>query len=128
MNLLLDAHAFLWFVRDDPLLSTTAKAAIVSGANRKLVSVATCWEIAIKVCTNKLTLGEPTLRFFVKQLAANHFDLLTIALHHATAVDSLPFHHRDPFDRLLVAQTLADGLAMVSRDKVFDQYGVTRIW
>jgi PIN domain nuclease of toxin-antitoxin system len=128
MNLLLDTHALLWFLWDDPLLSVTAKASIANGANRKLVSLATCWEIAIKVSTKKLSLGEPAQSFLAREIAVNHFDLLAITLDHATGVEHLPFHHRDPFDRLLIAQTLQEGFEIVSADAVFDLYGVRRVW
>lgn len=128
MNLLLDTHVLLWFLDDDPQLTPTAKALIEDPANHKLVSVATCWEIAIKVGLKKLDLGEPATTFLPRELAANHFDLLGIELSHATFVETLPPHHKDPFDRLLVAQTVIEKLPLVSADVIFDQYGVTRLW
>lgn len=103
MNLLLDTHVLLWFLNDDPQLKPTAKGVIVDPANRKLVSVATCWEIALKVGLKKLDLGEPATTFLPRELAANRFDLLGIELAHATFVEALPAHHKDPFDRMLVA-------------------------
>jgi PIN domain nuclease of toxin-antitoxin system len=128
VNLLLDAHALLWFVWDDPNLSPTAKALLEDPANRKLVSVATCWEIAIKVGLKKLDLGEPATTFLPRELATNQFQLLGIELAHATFVETLPLHHKDPFDRLLVAQALIENLPVVSADAILDQYGVTRLW
>ncbi len=128
MNLLLDTHVFLWFLDDNPQLLPNAKALIEDPANRKLVSVATCWEIAIKVGLKKLDLGEPATTFLPREIAANHFDLLEIALAHATLVESLPLHHKDPFDRLLVAQAVIEKLPLVSADAIFGQYGVTRLW
>lgn len=128
MNLLLDSHTFLWFVWDDPQLSTTAKALIQDPANQKLVSVASCWEIAIKVGLKKLDLGEPAMTFLPRELATNGFDLLGIELVHATSVESLPPHHKDPFDRLLVAQALIEKLPVVSVDAQLDAYGITRLW
>jgi PIN domain nuclease of toxin-antitoxin system len=128
VTLLLDTHAFLWFVWADPLLSTTAKSAVEDPANRKLVSVASAWEIAIKAGNGKLTLGAPATVFVPRELAKNNFDLLEITLTHATAVETLPQHHRDPFDRLLIVQTQIEGLTIVSVDTAFDAYGVTRIW
>lgn len=86
MNLLLDTHAFLWFLNDDPLLGATAKALIEDPTNRKLVSIATCWEIAIKVGLRKLNLGEPATSFLPRELATNHFDSLAIELRHVTFV------------------------------------------
>ncbi len=128
MNLLLDTHTALWFFWDDPQLSAAAKALIVDPANRKLLSVASCWEVAIKTSTGKLKLGEPARTFFPRQIANNNFDLLPVSLEHATAVETMPFHHRDPFDRLLAAQALVEGMPLVSADPGFDAYGVTRRW
>lgn len=128
MNLLLDTHALLWFLADDPGLSATAKALIQDPANRILVSVASCWEIAIKVGLKKLDLGEPATTFLPRELATNGFDLLGIELIHATSVESLPPHHKNPFDRLLVAQSLIEKLPVVSVDAQLDAYGITRLW
>ncbi|MBY0524520.1 MAG: type II toxin-antitoxin system VapC family toxin [Gemmataceae bacterium] len=128
MNLLLDTHVLLWFLDDAPQLVPTAKALIEDGANRKLVSVATCWEVAIKTGLKKLDLGEPAATFLSRELAANGFDLLRIELAHVTFVETLPPHHKDPFDRLLVAQALIELLPLVSADAILDQYGVTRLW
>src|SRR5688500_4735080 len=102
MTFLLDTHSFLWFVWNDPKLSAGARTLIVNANNHKLVSIASCWEIAIKVGTRKLNLGEPSATFIRRQLTQNNFDLLPIELSHATTVETLPMHHRDPFDRLLV--------------------------
>lgn len=128
MILLLDTHTFLWFLNDDRQLSTVAKRLIEEPTHHKLVSVATCWEIAIKVGLHKLDLGEPAATFLPRQLALNHFDLLDISLSHATYVETLPPHHKDPFDRLLIAQATLGGLSLVSADTAFDLYGVTRLW
>lgn len=127
-DILLDSHAFLWFVWDDPLLSPAARHRIEDPANRKWVSVASCWEIAIKAGLGKLRLGEPTTTFLPRELATNHFSLLRIELAHATLVETLPPHHKDPFDRLLIAQAIIEKLPLVSADAVFDEYGVTRLW
>ncbi|HEY4002320.1 MAG TPA: type II toxin-antitoxin system VapC family toxin [Candidatus Xenobia bacterium] len=128
MTLLLDTHAFLWFVWDDPQLSATAKALIEDPTNRKLLSVASCWEIAIKTGNGKLTLDAPAAVFIPRELANNGFDLLAITLAHATAVETLPQHHKDPFDRLLIVQTQIEGVSIVSVDVAFDPYGVARLW
>lgn len=128
MTVLLDTHTFLWFCQDDPALSATAKAVIEDPANRKRVSVASCWETSIKVGLGKLTLGEPAATYFPNALARTGFELLEISLIHATAVETLPPHHKDPFDRLLISQAQIEGIPIVSADVVFDGYGVTRIW
>ncbi len=128
MNLLLDTHTLLWFLNDDPSLSVAAKALIEDPVNRKLISVASCWEIAIKVGLKKLDLGEPTTTFLPRELATNGFDLLGIDLIHATSVESLPPHHKDPFDRLIIAQSMIENLPVVSMDAQLDAYGITRLW
>ncbi|HEX3870452.1 MAG TPA: type II toxin-antitoxin system VapC family toxin [Pirellulales bacterium] len=127
-SLLLDSHAMLWFFWDDPQLSTAAKALIEDADNLKLVSVASCWEIAIKVGLGKLDLGESSGTFLQRELSLNNFELLPITLIHATTVERLPMHHRDPFERLLVAQAITDGLSLVSADGFFSHYGVPRLW
>lgn len=128
MRLLLDTNAFLWWIADDARLARRARRAIANRANECLLSVASCWEIAIKASLGKLTLAAPVERFVSDQLAANGCGLLPIDLAHASRVAVLPFHHRDPFDRLLAAQALIEGLALVSADAVFRRYGVRRIW
>jgi PIN domain nuclease of toxin-antitoxin system len=124
----LDTHVLLWFLNDDEQLIASAKSLIEDPANQKFVSVASCWEIAIKVGLKKLDLGESTSTFLPRELVANKFESLRIELSHATRVESLPPHHRDPFDRLLVAQCLVERLTLVSADAVFDQYNVPRLW
>jgi PIN domain nuclease of toxin-antitoxin system len=89
VNLLLDSHTYLWFIWDDPNLSQTARSLIEAPANRKLVSLATCWEIAIKVGLKKLFLGEPATTFLPRELKTNGFGLLAIELTHATFVETL---------------------------------------
>jgi PIN domain nuclease of toxin-antitoxin system len=128
MDLLLDSHTMLWFFWDDPKLSTRAKTLIEDPGNRKLVSMATCWEIAIKAGLGKLTLGEPSQSFLTREIPRNNFELLSISMDHATSVESLPQHHKDPFDRLIVAQAIAENVAIVSSDPAFDAYPVKRLW
>ena len=128
MTLLLDTHTFLWFCQDDPALSSTAKGLIEDAANRKLVSVASCWEIAIKAGLKKLTLGEPSQTYIPAALSKTGIELFPISVTHATAVETLPFHHRDPFDRLLIAQAMLESVPIVSIDPHFDSYSITRLW
>jgi PIN domain nuclease of toxin-antitoxin system len=128
MDLLLDSHTMLWFFWDDPKLSTNAKTLIEDPDNRKLISIATCWEIAIKVGLGKLTLGEPSRSFLNREITRNNFELLPISLDHATSVEDLAQHHKDPFDRLIIAQAIAEGIPIVSSDPVFDAYSVRRLW
>jgi PIN domain nuclease of toxin-antitoxin system len=128
MDLLLDAHTALRFFWDDNQLSARAKSLIEDADNRKLVSIVNCWEIAIKVGLGKLDLGEPGRSFLPREIARNNSELLPISLKHATMVEELPHLHHDPLDRLLVAQSMIEGISLVSADAVFDLYGVSRLW
>ncbi len=128
MRLLLDAHAFLWFVGGDPRLSASARASIEDPGNTRLLSIASLWEIAIKVTTGKLTLNRPFEMIFPHQLIFNDITLLDIGIDHVTAVTTLPLHHRDPFDRLLIAQAMVEDIPIVSADSAFDAYTVSRLW
>ena len=128
MNLLLDTHTLLWFLRDDPQLSEMAKKLIEDPGNRKLVSVASCWEIAIKAGLGKLDLAEPSRTLLEREIPANNLEILSISLAHATAVESLPPHHKDPFDRLLIAQSMIEGIPIVGADLIFDLYQIDRRW
>jgi PIN domain nuclease of toxin-antitoxin system len=128
MRLLLDTHTFLWWVQDARELSARARAAIADPDNECLLSLASCWEIAIKLSLEKLKLPTRIERFIPEQLAANGFRQLEIGFRHVARVATLPFHHRDPFDRLLAAQALVDVLTIVSIDPVFRRYGVKRVW
>lgn len=127
MTLLLDTHTFLWFIGDDPQLSPTA-GALLEADNAVLLSVASLWEIAIKVSIGKLTLAEPYATFIPQQLARNDIDLLPLRLPHLSTIASLPFHHRDPFDRMLIAQAMVEGVPIISSDGAFDAYGIERVW
>lgn len=128
MRLLLDTHAFLWWVEGTPAVGRRARAAIADSDNETFLSVASCWEMAIKLSLGKLRLATPFNRFIPEQLALNGFSLLDVQLRHALAVADLPFRHRDPFDRLLVAQAHEEDLAVVTKDAVFRKYGVKVVW
>lgn len=128
MKLLLDTHTVLWFWWDDPQLSATAKAAICDPANQKFVSLVSPWEVAIKVSLKKLDIGGPYAGFFRQHMLRTFFDWLPVRDDHFNSLTTMPFHHRDPFDRMLIAQSLIEGTPLVSADTVFDAYGVTRIW
>ena len=119
--LLLDTHALLWFLQGNPKLGAIAKAMIEDPNSRVLVSVVSCWEIAIKAGQGKMNLTEPSRTLLERELPANNLELLPISLEHATAVEGLPPHHKDPFDRLLIAQAIVEGLPIVSVDVAFDR-------
>ncbi len=128
MRLLLDTHALLWWVDDDPRLSSEARRLIGDEENDCHVSLVSAWEMAIKCATGKLKLAVSVQRYYQEHLPANDFQLLLIDLGHVTLVETLPPHHRDPFDRLLIVQARHESLTLVSSDAAFDAYGVTRIW
>lgn len=128
MRLLLDTHTFLWWVADAPQIPARARQAIAQPRNECLVSLASCWELAIKLSLGKIEISGTLERFMPSQLSANGFREMPIEIRHAARVARLPFHHRDPFDRLLVAQALEEDLTIVSADPVFRRYGVKRIW
>jgi PIN domain nuclease of toxin-antitoxin system len=128
VKLLLDTHAFLCWVEGTPALARRARAAVSNPENEVLFSIASCWELAIKLSLGKLHLAQRLDRFIPEQLGLNGFSILEIRLPHVVRVADLPFRHRDPFDRLLVAQALEDDLTIVSADRVFKKYGAAVIW
>lgn len=127
MKLLLDTQAFLWFLLDDVRLSARAKTAIEQ-AEVLYLSPASHWEVAIKIALGKYALPEPFAQFMERELASNNMTILPIEISHTSQLTTLPFHHRDPFDRLIIAQALAEDLQVVSIDSQFDAYEVKRIW
>jgi PIN domain nuclease of toxin-antitoxin system len=128
VTFLLDTHAFLWFVLNDSKLSLSAKTTIEVGSNQILVSPANYWEIAIKISCGKYRLHDTFEAFWEKGMNENQITVLPITLNHTAQLLDMPFHHKDPFDRLLIAQALAEGIPLVSSDTRFDAYGVQRIW
>jgi PIN domain nuclease of toxin-antitoxin system len=128
VRLLLDTHAFLWFVLNHPKLSQTAIALIAEPTNDILLSPASYWEIAIKVSLGKYQITGSFQSWVEHHLTVNCCEILPITVAHVATVATLPFHHRDPFDRLLVAQALTEEIPIISIDAVLDSYDVTRRW
>jgi len=128
MRLLIDTHTFLWFIMGNSKLSLKARALIEEEGNEKLLSTASLWEMAIKISLGKLSFAEPFSELIPQQIEINGIKLLNIGINHLSRLTSLPFHHRDPFDRLLVAQCIVERLPLASADSVFDDYPVERIW
>jgi PIN domain nuclease of toxin-antitoxin system len=127
MRLLLDTHAFLFAISDPDQLSAKVRELLLYDSVEKWVSAISLWEIAIKVQIGKLDSpidGE----FYVKQLRSLHAKALAVELRHSLAFFALPLHHRDPFDRLLIAQAKEEGLTIVTRDREFESYGVATLW
>ncbi|WP_437668785.1 type II toxin-antitoxin system VapC family toxin [Sorangium sp. So ce131] len=123
----MDTHVFLWFLANDPQLSVEAQRALEEPANELVMSAASPWEIAIKVSLGKLTIPGDIEVFINQHMMMNDIALLDISLRRVARVSSLPFHHRDPFDRLMIAQALVEDIPIVSQDVAFDAYGVKRI-
>jgi len=128
MRLLLDTNSFLWFISGSERLNVNARDLITDLNNQLVLSSASLWEIAIKVSIGKLELLQPYYQFIPEQLGKNDINVLPIELSHLTKVVELPFHHRDPFDRLIIAQALTEDIPIISPDPIFSQYAVKLIW
>jgi PIN domain nuclease of toxin-antitoxin system len=127
MKALLDTHTFLWAIVEEGKLSRRAQQ-IYTGSNDLFLSVVSVWEILIKVQSGKLPLPEPAGPYLVKKLAQNRIEVLPITLDHVLRTESLPLHHRDPFDRLLIAQSIEEEWPIVTADPIFARYPVDVIW
>ena len=127
MQILLDSHTIIWYINGDPQLSVKAHALVSDNSHERWISPASIWEIAIKVNLGKLQLNRsfPDLNIF---LSTNNFLWLPIEFEHGVLAGSLPLHHRDPFDRMLIAQALTENLTVVTKDQNFPLYGVETIW
>jgi PIN domain nuclease of toxin-antitoxin system len=127
MKALLDTHAFLWAISDDPRLSREARQTF-SGPSDLWLSVASIWEMLIKVKAGKLPLPEPAGSYIVRKLGDNRIEVLPIKLDHVLRIENLAVHHRDPFDRILIAQSLEEKLPLITADPIFKRYAVDVIW
>ena len=125
MKQLLDTHTFIWFVMGNPRISTEVRTQIEN--NENLLSIASVWEMAIKYSSGKLSFGVP-FEVFIQQISNNGIDLLEIRTAHIKVVATLPLHHRDPFDRLLIAQAMVKQIPILSADSAFDAYSIQRLW
>lgn len=128
MKYLVDAHTLLWSQDDTGRLSAVAAATLTDPAHDRFVSIATIWEIGIKVAIGKLPLSKPFRAWMDTAIADLAAAVLPITLDHVERQTQLDFHHRDPFDRLLIAQALVEDIPIISSDAQFDAYGVKRIW
>jgi PIN domain nuclease of toxin-antitoxin system len=128
MRLLLDTHAFIWYTTDSSRLTATGRSLIDNGENDILLSTASVWEMAIKHSIGRLTFSMPFMEFIKQQSAVNRMDILEITFDHIEVVASLPLHHRDPFDRLIIAQSMAQQIPILSVDAIFDAYAIARVW
>jgi PIN domain nuclease of toxin-antitoxin system len=129
VKVLLDTHAFLWWITDEPRLSSRARRTIGDSSNQVYFSAASGWEIAIKARLGRIRLaGDEIESFVAEQVAANGFEVLPIHLNHALRTYALPRHHADPFDRMLVAQAAIEEMPLVSADRKLADYGVRIVW
>jgi PIN domain nuclease of toxin-antitoxin system len=128
MRLLLDTHTVLWWLTENPSLPASARRLIANKNNEVLVSAASAWEIATKVRLGKLPMAIDLAHDFTAYLERERFDTLAVSAEHGIRAGLLPGQHKDPFDRMLIAQALAENLAIASNDVVFDGYGVKRAW
>jgi PIN domain nuclease of toxin-antitoxin system len=128
MRLLLDTHIFIWYILDIQRLTAKVRALIDDEDNEIILSTASAWEMAIKQSTGKLSFGMPFEMFITQQISLNKFNLLDIKIKHLTVVSTLLFHHRDPFDRLLIAQAMVEQIPILSADSAFDAYPIQRLW
>ena len=124
---LLDTHALIWFLEGDSQLSETAKSIILDTNNQMSISLASLWEMAIKMSIGKLTLTQ-SIEQIVQRLPLEFINILPIEVPHVLAIQNLHFHHKDPFDRILIAQSLVEDFTIVSIETIFDQYLVKRAW
>jgi PIN domain nuclease of toxin-antitoxin system len=127
-GLLLDTHTFIWWATRDPRLSAPAREALAAPDSTVFLSVVTPWEMTIKHAIGRLELDEPPRSLVYAQMARHDYRPLAVELEHVLAVSELPLHHRDPFDRLLIAQARAEGLSLVSGDAVFAEYDLPVLW
>ena len=123
-----DTHYFLWFIAGSEQLSATARALIEDESNQVFLSVGSLWEMAIKASLGRLQLAQPFEILIPEHLRLNSISLLNITVKHAVQIAAMPFHHRDPFDRLLVAQAQVEGMQVVGLDAGLDAYGINRLW
>ncbi len=128
MKVLIDTHVFLWWITDSPKLSENARKTIASSKNQVYVSAASGWEISIKASIDRLTLPESPEKFVPEQLRVNAFSQLPIELYHALYTIRLPRHHRDPFDRILIAQSILEKMSLVTKNETFSKYDVDILW
>jgi PIN domain nuclease of toxin-antitoxin system len=128
VRVLVDTHVFIWYVQSSDRLPSSVTAMINDGRNDILLSIASGWEMAIKQSTGKLNLGTPYASFISEQMRLNSMELLPVRLEHLDLITTLPLHHRDPFDRPLIARAIVEDIVLISADSVFALYPVRLMW
>ena len=128
MKYLLDTHTLLWIISNDQKLSEKTKKIYLNTENIIFFSLASIWEMAIKINLKKLSIEEPLKDFIQSQIKSNDIKILNIEIKHILSLENLPYYHRDPFDRLIISQSMNENIQILSSDKVFDLYPIKRIW
>ena len=128
MRYLLDTHTLLWIVNDDPQIANQVKKIYLNENNQIFASTASIWEMAIKISLKKLKVPGSLSDFVKEHIRGNKIDIMSIELNHLYQLENLVYFHRDPFDRLLIAQAIAENIPILSKDKTFDDYPIHRIW
>lgn len=128
MKYLIDTHTLLWIVTNDPKLSAKAKDLYLDSENEIFISMASIWELSIKSSLGKISLEQPLDEFVDEHVKGNDIRILKIELSHVLRIENLPFYHRDPFDRLIISQSIEDNIPIIGSDKTFDSYPIKRIW
>lgn len=128
MKYLIDTHVLLWITNHDSRLSKKAKDLFLNEKNDIYLSIASIWEMAIKISLNKLDVNEPLKNFVRTKIIANKIKITNISVEHLFMLEDLPFHHKDPFDRLIIAQSIVENIPIISKDSVFRKYNIKKIW
>jgi PIN domain nuclease of toxin-antitoxin system len=127
MNLLLDTHTYIWFSENNPELSKKAKKMIENSDNTAYISIASLWEMAIKISIGKLVIKQ-NFKAVISDLANSGIEVLPISFEHVLKSSLFPFYHKDPFDRIIIAQSICEDMSLLSADVIFDQYCSKRVW
>lgn len=128
MKYLLDTHTLLWIITDDKQLSIKAKRYFLNKKNEIYLSMASLWEMAIKISLNKLKINQSLAEFCKEHIIGSNINILDIKIEHLAKLESLKFNHQDPFDRMLVCQCARENMTIISKDKIFNKYSIKRIW
>jgi len=128
LKYIIDTHTLLWIIDDNSQLSCNAKELYLDENNEILLSIASLWELAIKVSLKKLIIPGCLADFVKEHITGNNIQILNISLSHIYRLESLQYHHRDPFDRLIISQSIEENIPIISSDNEFDHYEIKRIW
>ncbi len=128
MEYILDTHILLWIVDDNPKLSKNVKSIYLNPSNDMYISLASIWELVIKISLQKLIIDDSITNFITTHIKGNNITILDITLKHIIGLENLPYYHRDPFDRLIISQSILEKIPIIGNDKSFDKYPIKRVW